>query len=137
MTLNMEVDPEFAAGISVLLLGIHEGLQYQKSSTKRLSSLRGFYFVHDFSQSLSLRSDAVSHMEPQSVPFHVLALYYALMMAPNRKYIVHSELVTFWVKKLNINKSTDFPLPLFRYVYFYLFILSVFFLLLPSILSFT
>jgi hypothetical protein len=43
VVVNMQVDSEFAAEMLVLLLSIHEGLQYQKSKTKRLSSLSFFF----------------------------------------------------------------------------------------------
>jgi len=56
----MQANPEFAAEILVLLLGIHEVLQYKKSGTKRLSSLS--FFFHDFPQPLSLHSNVASHM---------------------------------------------------------------------------
>ena len=43
VVVNRQVNPEFAAEVLVLLLGVHEGLQYQKSSKKRLSSLSFFF----------------------------------------------------------------------------------------------
>jgi len=137
VTLNMQVNPEFAAEILVLLLDIHEGLQYQRSSTKRLSSLRVLFcsrfssvFVITFRCSFSYGATVISFSYPCSLLF--------ANDGKSRKHNLHSELVTFWVKKLNMNKSTNFPLPLFLYMYFYLFVLSsFFFLLLPTILSFT
>jgi hypothetical protein len=40
---NMQVNSEFAAEMLVLLLSIHEGLQYQKSNTK--ASFSKFFFT--------------------------------------------------------------------------------------------
>jgi len=74
---NMQVNPEFSAEMLVHLLGVHEGLQYQKSSKKRLSSLS--FFFYEFPQSLSLHFDVASHMESQPSLFHILAVYYSLM----------------------------------------------------------
>jgi len=122
---NMQVNPEFSAEMLVHLLGVHEGLQYQKSSTKRLSSLSFFFlrissvFVITFRCSFSYGVTAFSFSYPCCLLF--------ANDVTIRKCSVHCEVVTLWLKKRNMNKSTDFPFSLFLYMYFYLSVLSAIF----------
>jgi len=114
---DIQVNPEFAAEILVLLLVIHEGLQYQKRSTKRLSSLSVFFSRLSSVFVITFRCSFAYGVTSVSIPCPCFLLFEN--DGTIQKYSVQLASATLWLKKLNITKQQIF---LFLYSFTCIFI---------------